>query len=141
MTDDARITATEVGKLLAASPYIAFLGLTCDDLDQAGGAITLRMPMRPELERSGGTGQFHGGPIAGLIDTAGDFAILLSVGAPIPTVNFRVDYLRPAFGSHLVAHARARRVGRSVGVADVDVVDAEGRLLAIGRGTYSTVAG
>jgi acyl-coenzyme A thioesterase PaaI-like protein len=32
-----------------------------------------------------------------------------------------------------------RRAGKSVGVADVDVFDEKGALLAIGRGTYSTL--
>jgi acyl-coenzyme A thioesterase PaaI-like protein len=35
--------------------------------------------------------------------------------------------------------SRVRRAGKSVGVADVDVFDEKGALLAIGRGTYSTL--
>ena len=61
------------------------------------------------------------------------------VGRGLPTVNFRVDYLRPAVDTALVAVSRVRRAGKSVGVADVDVFDEKGALLAIGRGTYSTL--
>jgi acyl-coenzyme A thioesterase PaaI-like protein len=35
----------------------------------------------------------HGGPIAAIIDTIGDYVMLLARSRP--TVNFRVDYLRP----------------------------------------------
>ncbi|MDF3810642.1 hypothetical protein P3G22_10110, partial [Rhodopseudomonas sp. BAL398] len=35
--------------------------------------------------------------------------------------------------------ARVRRAGKSVGIADVDVFNEKGVLLAIGRGTYSTL--
>jgi uncharacterized protein (TIGR00369 family) len=61
------------------------------------------------------------------------------VGRGLPTVNFRVDYLRPAIDTALIAVARVRRAGKSVGVADVDVFNEKGVLLAIGRGTYSTL--
>ena len=52
-----------------------------------------------------------------------------------------MDYLRPAAGPHLDAEARARKIGRTIGVVDVDVRDAKGRLCAVGRGTYSTTVG
>jgi len=37
--------------------------------------------------------------------------------------------------------ARARRVGRTVGVVDVDVFDDRDKLVAVGRGTFGTQAG
>jgi uncharacterized protein (TIGR00369 family) len=64
----------------------------------------------------------------------------MMLGRGLPTVNFRVDYLRPAFNTALITTARVRRAGRSVGVVDVDVVDDKGALVAIGRATYSTAA-
>ena len=42
-------------------------------------------------------------------------------GPAVADVNFRVDYLRPAFDTALVATARVRRNGKQVGVVDVDV--------------------
>jgi uncharacterized protein (TIGR00369 family) len=106
-------------------------------MDPVAGTITITMPMRPEFERQAGSGQFHGGPIAALIDTVGDFAVVMAVGGLIPTVNFRVDYLRPATGPYLIGKALIRRVGRTVGVIDIDVMDDKGRLTAVGRGTYA----
>ena len=97
--------------------------------------------MRPEFERGAGTGQWHGGPIAAIIDTVGDFALVMAIGKPLPTINFRVDYLRPAINTDLIATARVRRNGRTVGVVDVDVANAQGTLLAIGRATYATTPG
>ena len=54
--------------------------MTVDAVDAAAGRVSLRMPMRPELERGGGKGQFHGGAIASLVDTAGDMAVAALVG-------------------------------------------------------------
>src|SRR5688500_9111895 len=93
------------------------------DANAEKGEIAMKMPMRPEFERMAGTGQFHGGPIAALIDTVGDFAVAVSVNGPVPTINFRVDYIRPSTGKFLVAKATTRRLGRTVGVVDIDVFD------------------
>ena len=75
------------------------------------------------------------------IDVAGDFALALVVGGPVPTINLRVDYLRPATHTGLTATARVRRAGRTVGVVDVDVHDDSGKLVAVGRGCYSATPG
>src|SRR5690349_17646441 len=105
MTD--AVTPDTVRAWLAGSPFIAFMNLEVVSVDAKAGAVEMKMPMRPEFERGGGIGgQFHGGPIAALIDTVGDFAVAVSVGGGVPTINFRVDYLRPSTGSHLLARAR-----------------------------------
>ena len=124
---------------LAKSPFIAFLGLEVTSTDPAKGEIAMRLAMRPEFERGRGTKQWHGGPIAAVIDTVGDYALVMSLGRPLPTINFRVDYLRPAIDTALTAVARVRRNGKSVGVVDVDVLDDKQNLIAIGRATYSTL--
>jgi acyl-coenzyme A thioesterase PaaI-like protein len=49
------------------------------------------------------------------------------LGRPLPTVNFRVDYLRPAIDTALVVTATVRRSGRLVGVVDVDVANEAGK--------------
>jgi uncharacterized protein (TIGR00369 family) len=127
--------------ILDGSPFIRFMGMRVDEVDPQLHRVVIRMPMRPEFERAAGTGQWHGGPIAALIDTAGDFALVLSVGAGVPTINFRTDYLRPASQTDLTATATVRRAGRTVGVVDIDVHDKDGRLVAVGRGCYGTHAG
>jgi len=135
----APLTAAEIQEMLNASPFNLFLGLTVVTADPVKQEVTMRTPMRPEFERRPGSRQWHGGVIASVIDTVGDFAVGMMVGRGLPTVNFRVDYLRPAVDTALIAVSRVRRAGKSVGVADVDVFDEKGALLAIGRGTYSTL--
>jgi uncharacterized protein (TIGR00369 family) len=135
------LTAAQLQELLVRSPFIRFLGLTVTEADPAQQLVTMTLPMRPEFERIAGSGQWHGGPIAAIIDTVGDYALVMSLGRPLPTINFRVDYLRPAVNTALTATARVRRAGRSVGVVDVDVSDANGSLVAIGRASYSTQSG
>ncbi|NKB60088.1 MAG: hotdog fold thioesterase [Alphaproteobacteria bacterium] len=135
------MSQAEIQALLDNSPFISFMGLTVDSMDTEKDLIVLRMPMRPEFERRAGTGQWHGGAIASLIDTAGDYAVVMKTGAGVPTVNFRTDYLRPASNTELIATAQVRRAGRSIAVVDIDVHDEAGKLVAVGRGTYVPQAG
>ncbi|MGY3617955.1 PaaI family thioesterase [Bradyrhizobium sp. USDA 10063] len=138
-TEVTTLTAADIQKMLDVSPFNLFLGLTVVNADPVKQEVTMRSAMRPEFERRPGSKQWHGGVIASVIDTVGDFAVGMMVGRGLPTVNFRVDYLKPAVDTALVAVSRVRRAGKSVGVADVDVFDEKGSLLAIGRGTYSTL--
>jgi uncharacterized protein (TIGR00369 family) len=130
----------ELQRRLGHSAFIDFLNLTVLSADPAGEQVVMRADMRTEFERGSGTGQWHGGPLAAIIDTVGDFALVMLLGRPLPTVNFRVDYLRPAINTALIITATVRRNGRTVGVVDVDVANEAGQLLAIGRATYATAA-
>jgi uncharacterized protein (TIGR00369 family) len=143
MTDNlaTKLSVADVQAMFDRSPFIGWLGLRMVSLDHERKEIVVRMPMRSELERRAGTRQFHGGPIAALIDIAGDFAIGMLIGGGVPTMNFRTDYLRPAIGEALIATARVRRAGKTVAIVDVEVFDDEKRLVALGRGTYASSAG
>jgi uncharacterized protein (TIGR00369 family) len=137
----ASMTKGEIQAMLDRSPFIKFCGMRVTEVDAERERIVMVMPMRPELERGAGTGQYHGGPIASLIDVAGDFALVIRTRGGLPTINFRVDYLRPAITAALTATASVRRAGRTVGVVDVDVHDTAGKLVAVGRGCYSMTVG
>ena len=140
-TPSDKLTADQIQATFDASPFIGFLGLRVVSLDAERDEIVMKMPMRPELERGPGSGQFHGGPIAAFIDIVGDFAVGMAVGGGVPTINLRIDYVRPAMGSMLTATARVRRSGRTVALVDVDVHDEQQSLVAVGRGTYSPQRG
>lgn len=136
-----RLDLEQIDHIFQASPFIAFLGMKATALDHDKGEFKASMPLRPETERREGSGQFHGGPIASFIDVVGDFAIGMLLGGGVPTINLRIDYLRPATGSRLTGTATVRRAGRTVAVVDIDVFDDQNRLVAIGRGTYSGIKG
>jgi uncharacterized protein (TIGR00369 family) len=128
----------ELQQRLAQSAFIDFLNLTVLRADPDQQEVVMRAAMRPEFERGRGSGQWHGGPIAAIVDTVGDYALVMLLGRPLPTVNVRVDYRRPAIDTALVVTARVRRSGRLVGVVDVEVANEQGQLVVIGRATYAT---
>jgi uncharacterized protein (TIGR00369 family) len=140
-TTPTPLGVADIQALFDRSPFIGFMGMQALAVDHEAKTFRARMPLRRELERRPGTQQFHGGPIASFIDVVGDFAIGMLAGGGVPTINLRVDYLAPATGAHLEACATVRRAGRTVAVVDIDVFNPEGKLVAVGRGTYSPVAG
>jgi uncharacterized protein (TIGR00369 family) len=136
----SEVSLQSMQDMLDASPFSRLLGIRAVSFERTRQEVVLAMPIAPGVEREAGTGQLHGGAIASLIDVAGDFALVLVLGGGVPTINLRVDYLRPAVGD-LTARATVRRAGRSIGVVDIDVVDSDERLVAIGRGCYSMKVG
>lgn len=101
-----------------------------------GAVLTTLAPGRCtiELPFSEGVGQqqgfFHGGAIGALADTAGGYAALtlLPPGSEVLTLEYKINFLRPAAGGRLVAEGAVLRAGRSVSVTRVDVhVETAGR--------------
>jgi uncharacterized protein (TIGR00369 family) len=125
----------DLQSMMSQSPLVCFWSLTITALDPQEQRLSMRMPWRVEGERGMGTGLWHGGPIASLIDTTGCFASMMATGHTAATVSLNVDYLRPAAGD-LEATAMVRKAGRTMSIVEVDVVDRSGRLTAVGRGTF-----
>ena len=123
------------------SPFHRLFEIEVVSVDDQTDTITLKMPHTSNVERADGTKQYHGGAISSLIDIAGDFALIWKLGYGVPTIDFRTDFFRPAFDTTLTAKATIRRAGRSIGICDVDVLSDAGKLIAVGRGCYSTRKG
>jgi len=121
---------------LQTSPFQKFLQL---ELERAGeGTVAIRMPFRDEFLRAGGSDWLHGGVVSALADIAGDYAVMSETAPGVPTIDMRVDYLRPARTGDLTAVGKTVRVGKTVSVADVEIRDASGTLVAVGRACYAS---
>ena len=108
------------------------------DVDPDKGIVVIGLEFRDELRRLPHDNSYHGGVIATLIDLAGHAAVAVKIGRTAPTIDLRIDYLRPTDNSSLTATAKLITLGRSVARADIEVVDDQGHLIAIGRGSYSS---
>ncbi len=131
------LTLDALQRALDEPPYQKFLGIQAVAIDAATGGVTVRLPFKKDLCRSAERPEIHGGVTAALIDIAGDYAVVAKLGGVgVPTVDLRIDYLRMAVETDLHAVATAIKIGRTLGVVDVEVTDDAGRRIAIGRGTY-----
>jgi uncharacterized protein (TIGR00369 family) len=101
-------------------------------------SIVVGLPYREEFCGRRGSTFFHGGVIASLIDIAAHAAVAVRIGQMAPTIDLRIDYLRSADTAQLLATARVLKLGRNVSCADVEVKGDDGKLVALGRGTFSS---
>lgn len=88
-------------------------------------------------------GFVHGGVISYLADNSLTFAGGLALGSNALTSEFKINYLKPAAGSRLVARAKARGVGKRQAVCLCEIFAiAEGgeTLCAIAQGTVVSVS-
>ena len=135
-----QLTVAEMQEMIGRSRFHRLFRPEVRELDYDQLRLTVKMTMSPELERQPDTGQWHGGAVSAIIDTVGCYGLTMLAHEPLPTINFRTDYLRPAMNTDLLVLAQIRRAGRTVGVVDVDVTDDAGRLIALGRASYSVYA-
>lgn len=127
--------------LFDTTPLHRWLGFRVRSVEMWEDVLVLVVaaPVAGNAERSDGAGQAHGGAIATLIDTTATFAASAALGRLVPTMNLRVDYLRPATGAEMVATAKVRRAGRTAVLVDVDLE--AGKLAAVGRCVLAASAG
>ncbi len=106
-----------------------------------GGSVVVRLAYRPEFCGRRGGNFFHGGVIAALVDMTAHAAIAVRIGRMAPTIDLRIDYLRTANAGDLLATGRILSAGRSLGRADVEIRGEDGKVVAVGRGAFSTREG
>jgi len=132
----APMTKEQVEALLLRGPFHQWLGLKVIALGD--GEIELQATWRPEWVVNADRGYVHGGILATLIDLTADWALVSKTGRGVPTVDLRVDYHRAAMQGDLTCRGKVVKFGSQLSVAEAQILDAEGRLLASGRGVYMT---
>lgn len=140
MSDSDLTQEAGLRALLASSPFHELLPIQFLHLDREAARARFLLPFKPAFERQPGSGRHHGGVIATLIDVSGAFTMIAMTGRNVPTTSLTIDYLRPAQpSSDLLSQAVVRQNGRTLGVVDVEITDAQERLIALGRVSLSTV--
>lgn len=133
----ADVDLERANQLVRVPPFHRYLGVELVALDE--GRAVVRMPFKEELVGNPLIPAIHGGIIAGLMDMAGGVATFAELGIPTPTIDMRVDYVRPALAHDHLCEARIVNLGRTIAFVDLEVTDEEtGKLVAKGRCVYST---
>jgi uncharacterized protein (TIGR00369 family) len=120
---------------LDSQPFSRLVGCSLEVLEP--GRAVLRIPLRPEHRQQ--FGFVHGGVLSYAADNALTFAGGSMLGPNVLTSEFKINFIRPASGSMLIARAESVNRGRrqSVCVCNIHVVDGSGSelLCAIALGT------
>ena len=133
---EENVTIEKLQQLITRGPFNQWLGFTVLKIDDAG--IEIKAAWREEWVVNPERRYTHGGILAAIVDVAADYAIAARLGRSVPTIDVRVDYHKAAMPGDLTAKARIVRMGVQYSTAEASVYDAEGALVASGRGTYST---
>jgi uncharacterized protein (TIGR00369 family) len=86
-------------------------------------------------------GTLHGGILCDLADAAMGFAYgsTLAEGESFTTLELKINFLRPVWQTRLTAVGHVVQGGRTVGLVECDVTDAQGRLVARASSTCMTL--
>jgi len=136
VTDTDTPTPEQVAALIGRSPYHQWLGL--EVIAVGSDSIEIKAKWREEWVVSPDRRFTHGGILAALVDLAADWAMVAKTGRGVPTIDLRVDYHAAAMPGDLTVKGKVIRFGGQVSTAEAQILDAAGKLLASGRGTYLT---
>jgi uncharacterized protein (TIGR00369 family) len=118
------------------NPVLTFMGIEVLEVCPGGATVLLRH--REDFHNS--LGHVQGGVLAVVADVAGGISLYSVLPDPrevaIPTVEFKLNFLRPAGSEDLLAQGRVLHRGRQIAVCQVDVTDRSGKHLATGLFTY-----
>lgn len=124
----------DVGSLFEAMPFARLLGI--EVTEATNGHAEGKLEFREEFLSNPTGSVAHGAVAYALCDTVGGAAVISLSESVTPTIDMRIDYLRPVTRD-LEAIADVRRLGGSIAVVDVDVTDSDGQI-ATARGAYKT---
>ncbi len=88
-------------------------------------------------------GTLHGGVLCDIADGAMGvaYASLLEEGESFTTLELKINFLRPVWKTRLRAVGTVVKRGRTVGMTQCDITDAEGNLVARASSTCMTLRG
>lgn len=121
--------------VLSSQPFSQRMGVELTRL--APGFSELQLAVQPWLLQQHGF--VHGGVISYLADNALTFAGGSVLGDSV-TAEFKINYIRPAIGTRLIAKARAAHYGKTLAVCCCEVfcIDENGeKLCALAQGTIN----
>ena len=116
-------------------PFGEHLGLEITDVGD--GYVEGRLDMEDYHSLSESMLLAHGAVPFGLADSLSAAALASVEGNPGPTIDVRIDYLRPATGD-IHGSAEVVRYGEETGIVEADIYDEDDRRVATTRGVYKT---
>ena len=105
----------------------------------AEGRVSIKCPYSKELTQQDGF--FHAGVLTSLVDTACGYAAFTRMpeGANVLSIEFKVNFMRPAKGAYVTAVGEVLRAGRQITVCEGTVYDERDRAVAKMQATMITV--
>ena len=131
----ARMAESEFARRLRESNSGRLFGFQLEVAEPGRAVVLLRVRSKHRQVH----GVVHGGILAALADTAAGVAcyMLLPRGTRLATIEMKINYLEPVEKGTILAEARVLRKGRTTAVAECDVRETTGLLVAKALLTFS----
>lgn len=106
----------------------------------SGRAVVLFTPTARHVNPMG---TLHGGILCDIADAAMNAAYLTTLqdGETFTTLEMKINYLKPVWRSQLRAEGWVVKAGRTIGLAECDIYDDNGSLIARATSTCMTLRG
>ena len=106
----------------------------------SGRAVVLFTPTARHVNPMG---TLHGGILCDIADAAMNAAYLTTLqdGETFTTLEMKINYLKPVWRSKLRAEGWVVKAGRTIGLAECDIYDDNGSLVARATSTCMTLRG
>ncbi|WP_342511030.1 PaaI family thioesterase [Sporosarcina sp. FSL K6-1522] len=114
------------------SGFAHYIGFEVDNIEE--GNVQLKLSVREELLNSNGS--IHGGVHASMLDTILGIAICSVTKTSCLTINLNVSYLNTSTSGELFATGRILKQGYRTAMAEGEIYDSNGVLLAKAVGTF-----
>jgi len=121
------------------SPAARLIGFEVPE--SGGGRAVVTLQAGPQHTNPMGT--MHGGILCDIADAAMGiaFASTLGAGESFTTLELKINFLRPVRQALLRAEGRVVHRGRTIGYAECDVLDENGKLIAKSNSTCLVLRG
>lgn len=104
----------------------------------AEGNAVFNMPYNQSFDHA--LGGIHGGVISTLLDNAGWFTAALNYDTWIATIDLHVQLIDHAEKTDLVSRGFLVRAGKKIATSRMEVIGANGKLIATGSATFSVTS-
>ncbi len=122
-----------IASIIRGDPYLHSLRVRVLELEK--GSAKLLLPESDRVLRHGGI--VNGGAICTLMDAAGGTATAtVNTGKNQVTIELKVNFLEPVKKGNMYCSAKVVRAGRQIVVVEMNLTDSDGKLCAMGIGTW-----
>jgi uncharacterized protein (TIGR00369 family) len=115
-------------------PYFTLLSMRLVDFDFATSLMELDACKESHFQPFG---VVHGGVFSSIVDAAAFWAVYAELDDEVgmTSVDLKLNYLAPAGEGKLIARGKRVKLGKTLGLGEATVSDADGRLLCHGTST------
>ena len=127
---------SRVRLIFEKAPFVQELGIKLTKVSE--GSVETELAVKDSFRQQHGF--IHAGVIATLGDhTAGGAARTVTGDKDVITIEFKINFLRPAKGNKLTCVGKLLRGGKQIATAEAEIFDEQGNLVAKLTETLSVI--